>query len=311
MPDRAAMHTLPPLKSLLAFDACMRLGSFTRAAAELNVGQPAISHQIQALESDLGITLFNRHGARAIPTEQAVAYHRSIALAFAEIGRASLSLRKSAQRRALSLATYPGIAMFWLMPRLARLKQRLPDLPMRVTTAESDRDIDLDKVDCAILFGEGNWPGMESHLLMQEEVIPVAAPSLAARLSARPIEDLLAHGPLIHLEDQDHRWFTWRDWRDAYAPATTQLDPGVQVTNHGIAIHQTLMGQGIALGWRGVIDDLVANGLLVVLDQHSLTSTRGYYLVASSGFLQSDLGLALREYLVNVMVALGKRNVAR
>lgn len=291
------MHALPPLKSLLAFDACVRLGSFTRAAAELNVGQPAISHQIQSLEADLGIVLFNRHGARAIPTEQALSYHRSVSAALAEIGRASVSLRKSSRRPGISLATYPGIAMFWLMPRLARLRQRLPALPVRVTTAERDRDIDLDTVDCAILFGDGNWSGMESLLLMHEEVIPVAAPSLAMRLAGRSVDEMLAVGPLIHLEDQDHRWFTWRDWRDARAPKADRLDAGVQVTNHGIAVHQTLMGQGISLGWRGVIDDLTTNGLLVALDEHPLISVRGYYLVAPGAFLQSAPGVALRDAL--------------
>lgn len=291
------MHNLPPLKALRAFDACVRLGSFTRAAAELNVGQPAISHQIQSLETDLGITLFDRLGARAIPTDQALSYHRSISAAFSEIGRATVSLRRSSRRSGISLATYPGIAMFWLMPRLALLRQQVPDLPVLITTAEKDRDIDLDTLDCAILFGDGNWPGMESVLLMREEVIPVAAPTLAARLAGRPLEEMLAFGPLIHLEDRDHRWFTWRDWRDARAPKAERLDAGIQVTNHGIAIHQTLMGQGISLGWRGVIDDLTANGLLVALDESPLVSGRGYYLVAPGAFLQSAAGVAIRKAL--------------
>ena len=46
------MHDLPPLKAVRAFEACYRLGSYTRAAAQLNVQQPAISHQIRLLETD-------------------------------------------------------------------------------------------------------------------------------------------------------------------------------------------------------------------------------------------------------------------
>jgi len=101
---------------------------------------------------------------------------------------------------------------------------------------------------------------------------------------------LLQHGPLIHLEDADHRWFTWRDWRDQRSPETREIDSGVQVTNHGIAINQTLMGQGISLGWKGVIDEMVENRLLVALDDKPLCSKRGYYLVSAPGYLFSRVG---------------------
>lgn len=257
------MRDLPPLKALRAFDACIRLGSFTRAAAELNVGQPAISHQIQALETDLGMSLFDRSGAQALPTDRALAYHRTIGAAFSEIARASANLRKSARPPGLTLATYPGLAMFWLMPRLARLREGARPLSFRVLTAERDRDIDFAAVDCAILFGDGHWPGRESLLLLREEVVPVASPAVAASLAGRNRGELLERGPLIHLEDSDQRWFNWADWHKARAEGALRMDQGVQVTNHGIAIHQALMGEGIALGWRGVIDDLLRKELLI------------------------------------------------
>lgn len=291
------MRDLPPLKALRAFDACVRLGSFTRAAAELNVGQPAISHQIQMLERDLGLTLFERRGAQALPTDRALAYHHAIGGALAEIARASAGLRRAARPAGLTLATYPGIAMFWLMPRLERLRLARPGPALRVITAERDRDMELDAVDCAILFGEGHWPGRESRLLMREEVVPVAAPALAARLRGWSRAEILRQAPLIHLEDADRRWFGWPDWQAQRAPGAGPVAAGVQVTNHAIAIHQTLMGQGVSLGWRGVIDDLLANGLLAALDDAPLRSERGYHLVAAPGFLDSPAGRALQAAL--------------
>ncbi|WP_159953375.1 LysR substrate-binding domain-containing protein [Rhizobium sp. 18065] len=284
------MRDLPPLKSLRAFEACIRLGNFTKAARELNVGQPAISHQINALERDLGIRLFERRGAQTVPTSDAITYYRSIAGALEDMTRASVALRKSARPPGLALATYPGIAMFWLLPRLARVRQANPDLAIRVTTAERDQDIPLEDIDCAILFGDGDWPGFESHKLIEEIVVPVAAPSVAARLADCSRAEILKNGPLIHLEDQNQRWFTWRDWRDQRSPETEAVDGGIVVTNHGIAIHQTLMGHGIALGWRGVIDEMIDNNLLVALDKEPLSSSRGYYLVAHSAFLNTGIG---------------------
>lgn len=291
------MHDLPPLKSLRVFEACVRLGNFTRAAKELNVGQPAISHQIYALECDLGVKLFERRGAQTLPTADALIYYRSITGAFAEMTRASTTIRQSRRPPGLTLATYPGIAMFWLMPRLSFVKKADPSLIIRMITAERDRDIPLEEIDCAVLFGNGHWPGYESRLLMQEAVLPVAAPALAARLSARSRADILEKGPLIHLEDQDERWFTWEEWRDHRSPEIQKIDSGITVTNHGIAIHQTLMGEGIALGWKGVIDKMLKNNLLVALDDEPLSSERGYYLVSTLEFLNSRAGELLLRTL--------------
>lgn len=287
------MRDLPPLKALRVFEACIRLGSFTNTARELNVGQPAVSHQIQALEQDLGMPLFVRNGGVTKPTPEALAYHGKVSDALGEIAKVTRALRQRARNSGLTLATYPGIAMFWLMPKLSAWKQAQPNLAVRVITSERDQDIPLDSVDCALLFGDGHWDGFESRLLMPEIVMPIAAPSLATRLKGKSREEILKIGPLIHLEDKDERWFTWKDWREMRAPAALRVDGGIEVTNHGIAIHETLMGHGISLGWKGVVEELLSNGLLVSLDNEPLTSTRGYYLVGSDEFFQSNMGRTL------------------
>lgn len=291
------MNDLPPMKSIRVFEACIRLGNFTRAARELNVGQPAISHQIHSLEQDLGIKLFERRGSIAIPTAEAMTYYRTIASSLADMAKASVAIRKKARERGLTLATYPGIAMFWLLPRLSRVRQLNRELAIRVTTAERDRDIPLDEVDCAILFGDGEWPGYRSHLLFREVVVPVAAPAVAARLEGASRADILTKGPLIHLEDHEQRWFSWSDWRNRRSPETRDIDSGITVTNHGIAIHQALMGHGVALGWKGVIDEMTENRLLLVLDPEPMASERGYYLVTSEDFLETRIGTLVFQSL--------------
>ncbi|GES41739.1 LysR family transcriptional regulator [Rhizobium dioscoreae] len=287
------MRDLPPLKALRVFEACIRLGTFTAAARELNVGQPAISHQIQALENDLGLTLFERNGGVTNPTAEALAYHARIASALTDIALATRSLRERAKGPGLTLGTYPGLAMFWLMPKLANLQNRDSGLSIRVVTAERDQHISMDSVDCAILFGDGHWNGMEARLLIPEVVVPVATPSVATKFASLSREDIFGQGPLIHLDDPERRWFNWDDWKSRRAPHTTRAAAGIEVSNHGIAIHEALLGHGIALGWRGVIDELVSNGLLVELDDEPLTSERGYYLVGPEDFIKSPLGSKL------------------
>ncbi len=300
------MKQLPPLKAVRAFEACYRLGSFTRAAQELNVGQPAISHQIRLLEADLGTTLFTKHGAQTLPTGAADLYYREVAQSLRDLERASIRLRRSQPDAALTIATYPGIAAFWLLPRLARLKATSPALTARVTTAELDRDIPIEETDCAILFGDATeherWPGYDAKLLIPEIVVPIAAPCLLQNLGRNPgppsPTKLLEAGPLIHLDDSEHRWFTWSDWQQARAPKAKSIDRHMTVTNHGIAIHQALQGAGIALGWVGIIQDLLTSGTLVVLSDKPLTSRRGYHLVAPRGFFETPKGRLLGELLL-------------
>lgn len=285
------MRDLPSLRAVRAFEACYRLGSFTRAARELNVGQPAISHQIRQLETDLGSRLFEKRGPVTRPTAAADEYYRHVALALTGLAEASRRLRRAGRDNDVTIATYPGIATFWALPRLA--PQAGAATRYRVVTAERDADIDLDAVDAAILFGAGTWSGHDSRLLIPEQVVPVAAPRLAHRLSGLGPGEMLRRGPLIHLDDAERRWFTWRDWQARFAPRARRIDQHLTVTNHGIALHLALQGEGVALGWLGVVSEMLRAGGLVALGKTPLTSTRGYHLVARPGWFAQPRGRAL------------------
>lgn len=288
------MKDLPPLKALRAFEACYRLRSYTRAADQLNVGQPAISHQIRLLEQDLSTPLFIKRGARIEATEAADRYFEIIAPALSRIADASRALRSMPERRGLTLATYPGLAAYWVMPRLGRLPHLFEDCPVTVTTIETDADVDLNQVDCAILFGSGEWAGdVDAMVLLPEDVIPVASPALAERFQGLSPSEFLSEAPLIHLHDPKRRWFDWTDWRNKFAPEVSDLNASLTVTNHGLALYQALEGYGVALGWTGVIGDLLQSGALVPVFTEPLSSDRSYWLIARKGFLGTSQGRAL------------------
>ena len=291
------MHDLPPLKALRAFEACYRLRSFTRAAQTLNVGQPAISHQIRLLEKDLGAKLFEKHGATIRPTEAAHSYYTAVAQAFFNIAEASREVRRGEAFGGATLITYPGVAAFWASPRIARLGDSAPDAAIRIVTAERDSDISLAQADCAILFGRGDWPGCEVLHLLPERVCPVALPALAERFAEATPEEMLEQAPLIHLEDAEERWFTWEDWRRRFAPRAQRINRRISVSNHGLAIHQALAGHGVALCWIGVVESLIEGGSLIPLQETPLVSDRGYWLVARPGFLESEAGWQIKQAL--------------
>jgi LysR family glycine cleavage system transcriptional activator len=283
------MHDLPPLRALRAFDLCYRLRSFTGAAKRLNVGQPAISHQIRLLERDLEVTLFEKRGSQIRATPEADAYFEEIAPALARIADASRRRRAAARTGppGISLGTYPGIAAHWVLPRIAEMGGGMATL--RTVTAERDSDIDLDRVDLAILFGRGPWPGRAGVPLASERIVPVAAASLAAIWRRADPGEIVARGPLIHLEDAEHRWFDWNDWRDRFAPDVETVARRNTVTNHALSLNEAIQGRGIALAWLGVVDDLIASGVLAPVFDTPLTSDRAYWLIAGGGGEETEV----------------------
>jgi LysR family glycine cleavage system transcriptional activator len=284
------MADLPPLRAVRAFEVCYRLRSFTRAAARLNVGQPAISHQIRQLERDLGCRLFLKRGATMQATAEADAFYEAIAPALNAIAAASVRLRGCGPDSRFTLATYPGLVAYWVLPRLNQLRQTGKPQDVRVITAERDEDLELSQVDCCITFGATGRQGWDSLLLFQEEVLPMTAPSLARQLAGWDSQKLLRDGPLIHLDDPQHRWFDWQDWRDHFAPDVTQLARVLSVTNHGVAIHQALRGVGVTLICRDLVADLLAAGALVSVQPTPLCSSRGYWFSARKGFFDRPDG---------------------
>ncbi|MGH8082026.1 MAG: LysR family transcriptional regulator, partial [Lysobacter sp.] len=95
---------LPPLGALRAFEAAARLQSFKRAAEELSVTPTAISHQIRALEDQIGVRLFERQTRRVALTAAAERLYPVLRKGFDAFAEAIAELRTGSQRRALTLS---------------------------------------------------------------------------------------------------------------------------------------------------------------------------------------------------------------
>lgn len=283
------MKRLPPLKAIRAFEACYRLRSFTRAAQSLNVQQPAISHQIKNLEQDLNTKFFIKKGALIEPTLEADKYYEVISAALHDIATASERLRTTSGSDNITLATYPATASFWVIPRIESIRKSYPHIKLRVTTTEIDADMPLHDVDCAVIYGNGNWPGYRSVKMIPESFCPVASPKMARKYANYSPEQLLEEAPLIYLEDNEKRWSNWEDWQKQYAPNCKKLNISMSVTNYAVAINQALGGHGIAFGWDGVIQDFLSNGSLIQLGDKHVTTENGHYFIAKEEFFETEI----------------------
>lgn len=196
---------LPPLRTLLFFEAAGRLLSFSAAARELACTQSAVSHQIGWLEADLGTALFRRLHRGVALTPDGVRLYEATRDALDGIGDAVTRIRDRRRPGVLNVATDFGFAAGWLLPRLSALRQLLPELDVRIVTMQTAIDLRREAADIAITFGHGHWPGCEAELLFPERVLPAAA-----RLSGRAVLRMPPRAPVTRPTCRRCRSCIWK-----------------------------------------------------------------------------------------------------
>ncbi|MEM5435699.1 choline sulfate utilization transcriptional regulator [Paraburkholderia diazotrophica] len=271
---------LPPMQTLTAFESAARLASFTAAARELGSTQPAVSQRIVQLEEELGTPLFERGHRGVTLTPEGTLLYQAVRSGLDTIREATADIRARRATGSLTILTDAGFATYWLMPRLARLNASMPGVNVKIVTSQLGYDPHRDHADIAIAFGDGHWPPCTSTRLFPEAVTPVCSP--AFRDTHRPVmcaEDL-AHLPLLHVQPTEpERWLAWHTWFAAYGLPAPEQSHGMMFNSYSLVVQAALMGQGVALGWTPLTDELVASGQLVRLLETPVTTERGYYLV--------------------------------
>lgn len=268
------------LDLLRGFEAAARLRSFTAAAIELGTTQPAISQQIKRLEEQLATRLFDRiyRGIELTEAGEILFGHVQTGLQSMDAGLTAIT--EQHQHEVLQVATDFAFAAYWLMPRLHRFHKLNPDVDVSLVTSERSHTMLRADIDVAVLFGDGRFKQGESHWLFSEEVFPVCSPQLIAGRALPLPADSLKEFPLLHLRSEgSNNWFDWggvfRALNIPQAPAPGQL----RFDNYTLLIQAAIGGQGVAIGWRHLVDALLDQGLLCRPIQASAISAYGYYVV--------------------------------
>lgn len=269
-----------PLELLRVFECAAREQGFTAAAAELGSSQPAVSQQIKRLEKLLGVRLFDRVHRGIVLTESGLLlqHHVQAGLAELEAGVAAVSAQRS--QEVLQVATDFAFAAYWLMPRLPRFRQLHPQLDVSLLSSERSPSSLRSDVDVAIAFGDGRFKHGEALLLFSEEVFPVCSPRLLGeRQAPLPLEEL-QRLPLLHLKSEAHsRWFDWPALFRALDLPRPPESAGLRFDNYTLLVQAAIAGQGVAIGWRHLVDELLEQGLLCRPVRESVASRYGYYAV--------------------------------
>ncbi|HSC99545.1 MAG TPA: transcriptional regulator GcvA [Casimicrobiaceae bacterium] len=264
------MH-VPPMQALRAFEAAARNRSLTRAADSLNLTHGAISHQIKALETTLGVRLIERAGRGIRVTEEGEQLATRLRGALAEIADA---LREAAERsnpRRLRVSATPSFAARWLLPRLGSFLTQHKDIDLDVRSSMALVDFRRDDADVAIRHGFGSWPDVHSELLMSDTFFPVCSPRLPKR-PARPAD--LANHTLLRADDE-----AWKPWFDAVGLDWPEPARGPIFNDSALMMQACAEGQGVALARSSLIGHDIRNGVLMRLFDIDVPAPRRYYLV--------------------------------
>ena len=270
--------------------------SFTQAAAELNVTQTAISHQIRRLEDELGLRLFVRKNRALALTAKAKDYLPGVRAAFNDLRLATDRLKRTDADHVLTISTLASLAAKWLLPQLSTFQAAHPGIDVRITTSMSLVDFKSDDVDAAIRYGRGHWPGVRAQWLMADEVFPVCSPALLeGDMPLRCPQDL-ARYTLLHTTSYEDDWRLWLT--AAGLPTDISKQPGLSFDLILMTVQAAINGIGVAMGRTSYVQDDIERGRLVVPFKIVLPADAGFYLVSPEAVKAPPKLRLFREWLL-------------
>lgn len=263
------LAALPSLHALHCFDVVARAGSFSAAAREMHLTHGAISRQIRLLEDTLGVRLFVRGGRAPVLTAEGRELVLTTERAFLTLrdGLSALQRRRSGP---IVVSCEPTLTVQWLIPRLAGLQKRAPDLAVHVASSGGTPDFDQSGAHLAIRRQDFPIPaGVTCAPFMEEWLGPVCSPKVARALCQG---DRLRVS-LLSTRTRPRAFVDWMGATDRQLPMRREL-----VFDHfAESLQAAIAGLGLAMGPYPLVLDAVAAGRLV----------------APFGFLRSDVGYAL------------------
>jgi DNA-binding transcriptional LysR family regulator len=283
---------------LFVFEVCGRLLSFTKAAEELGVSQPAVSLAIRQLEEAVGQKLFDRQHRRIRLNEAGERLFGEVTIGLERILETLQEISRAPQQMLVTLSISTAFANYWVMPRLARLHRTDPAIDLRLQVVDKDSDLEYENVSLGIRRGRGNWPGYASAVIAREELYAVASPSYLARHgSPTSFETLLEH-QFIHLEEPFRPRPKWRDWFQAFGIDFVDRGEGLRLNDYALVLQAAMAGEGVAMGWRHVVQPLFKSKLLVPILPQSWITGEEFHLIWSNRTTLSDSATRVRDWII-------------
>lgn len=254
---------MPPLNSLVAFEAAARHLSFTLAAEELNVTQGAISRQVRLLEEYLGRPLFERTTRRIDLNPTGEQYFQSVHEALMQVARATGTIRHWKGAQQVTVYTSTALASLWLLPKVTEFQRANEEIELRIIA--SDNVTDLSRLDCdlAVFYCRTPPKGIQVTPLFPEEVFPVCSPDYLAKHPGLQTPAQLGACTWLWLDDPQNGWIGWPEWFRQLGCTPVEPRRRININSYSMLIQSAIAGQGVALAWSGLLGNHLENGALV------------------------------------------------
>jgi DNA-binding transcriptional LysR family regulator len=260
------------------FAAAARYQNFAHAAEELHLTASAVSHHVRKLEAALGVALFQRHARGAVLTAAGRALADAAATALTDLDTAASALHANARMaKQVRVTTLHSLTYCWLIPKLPRFTALHPHIRLSIDTSLSLARFDDDGPDLGIRHGQGQWPGLTAHHLMDEELFPVASTALAG-VSGIASAEQIPSLPLI--SDLAHQG--WADWFRAAGVHGANLKELHTFNDSTDAMQAAACGMGAALARTHIAAPYLENGVLIRLPGPTVKARFAYYIVHPS-----------------------------
>lgn len=292
------INRIPAPNTLIVFEASARHLSFTKAAAELNMTQAAVSKQMIQLEERLRVPLFVRMHRGLVLTDQGKKLYAAVFRSLGQIASAVADI-KSQGSALVTLSTSTAFATLWLLPRLADFERQHPGINLRFIANDRNQSVSPDTVDLSVHYGNDSWGGAASAMLFSVEVFPVCSPEFHGRKPWAQV-DQLADVPLLELTTEHWQGMDWDLWFRQLGDAPQRQHIRYYFNDYVLLQKAAEMGRGVCLAWSGLADEAIAQGRLVepLKQRVAVAQGWGYYLSAAATSLGRAEVDAVRTWLL-------------
>ncbi|WP_415715632.1 LysR substrate-binding domain-containing protein [Roseibium sp.] len=291
---------LPSFRGLVAFEAAGRLGSFTRAGQELAMTQSAVSYAIKGLEEEIGQPLFERGHREVSLTIAGERLHAEVSRSLGQLADGISAVRTRPSDDVVTLSVSTAFATLWIAPRLQMMRTDLPDVELRLHTADRDLDLVAEDIPLGIRGGRPrNWPNYACDAFEVEELVAVASPAYLEKHGRPDHPRDLLHHHLAHLDEPYRYAATWKDWLRSAGVSGTNHVRGTRANEYVAVLQMALDGDAVALGWRHLVEEFIRNGRLCKVTDHTFRTGNRYYVVHPKNKQLAQNCQMVRDWILN------------
>lgn len=273
------INPLPPLNSLVAFEASARHLSFTLAADELNVTQGAVSRSIKQLEDFLGKALFIRANRSINLTPTGLQYYQSIRQSLLNIAQVTGEVKQWQGEHKVTVATSNAMAALWLLPKVAQFQNEHEDIDIRILASDNVHDLRRQDCDLALFYCRTIPTEMDATVLFSEEVFPVCSPLYFEKIGSPSDPTEIFNKTQLYLEDSQRDWVNWEEWFEGVELPNITPRNRMNINNYPMLLQAAINGQGIALAWGALVDDYLQSGALIRPVEHVLSTPSNFCML--------------------------------